>query len=445
MENRPNTLTLSQLQQRIKRTLAEGLPLPVWVSAEISEMKVNYSGHCYLELVEKSESDRNLARTAIPTAKAPAVIWRSHYAAIDSYFRSATGNALAVGMKVMVRVSVSYHELYGLSLQITDIDPAYTLGDMERRRQQTIDRLQADGVFDMNRELEFPPVVQRVAVVSSRNAAGFQDFMNELARSGYRFDTELFDAFMQGDGAEESIIAALCAVAERSDSFDAVALIRGGGSQSDLSCFNSYRLCSYVAQFPLPVLTGIGHDKDRSVADLVAARMLKTPTAVAGWLVERAGEFDARLEEAGLRVAQAARTLLEERKRRLEQVSFRIREQSAGVTRKLEMRLCLLSAELRRQGDALLSEERMRLRHLTQRLPQLCTGFFARQHEKLAMQQGLVESRKPDNILALGFAIVRRGGSALHDAADAAPGEVLDITLGKGEIKAKVTGYGKKQ
>ena len=290
-------ITLSQLQRLVKETLHERFALPVWVSAEISEIKVNYSGHCYLELVEKGGDN------GVPLAQSRAVIWRTAYPRIAGYFEAETGQRLAAGIKILAKVAVNYHELYGFSLQITDIDPTYTLGDMERQRQITIAQLQQEGVWDMNREAPMPVVVQRVAVVSSANAAGYQDFRKELAKSPYRFDVTLFDAFMQGAAAEESIVAALCAVAERMDEFDAVVLIRGGGSASDLNCFNAYRLCAHVAQFPLPILTGIGHDKDTSVADMVAHTALKTPTAVAGWLVERMTQAEGWLDYAALRGA----------------------------------------------------------------------------------------------------------------------------------------------
>ena len=289
-------ITLRELQRRVKSALEGQFALPLWVSAEISEIKVNYSGHCYLELVEKGGDN------GVPTAQARAVVWRSNYPRIAGYFEAETGQRLAAGIKILAKALVTYHELYGFSLQITDIDPSYTLGDMERQRQQTIAQLQQEGVWDMNREAPMPAVVQRVAIVSSANAAGYQDFCKELARSPYRFELTLFDAFMQGEAAEESIIEALCNVAARPEKFDAVVLIRGGGSRSDLNCFNAYRLCAHVAQFPLPVVTGIGHDKDTSVADMVAHTALKTPTAVAGWLVERMAETDGWLDCAALQL-----------------------------------------------------------------------------------------------------------------------------------------------
>ena len=230
-------MTLSQLQERIRETLCRGFAAPVWITAEIGELKVNArSGHCYLQLVEKG------GRNGVPQAQVQAVIWAGQYGMLSSYFRGATGEELAVGMKVLLHVTVTYHELYGLSLRIVDIDPLYTLGDLARQRMQTIAQLREDGVFDLNRELGIPEVPQRIAVVSSPQAAGYQDFMKELGASPYRFDVTLFGAVMQGHGAETSIIGALDAVADRAEEFDAAVIIRGGGSQSDLSFLNSYLL-----------------------------------------------------------------------------------------------------------------------------------------------------------------------------------------------------------
>ena len=321
-----NHLTLSQLQKLVKATLDEAFALPVWVSAEIAEIKINYSGHCYLELVEKGGDN------GVPLSQARAVIWRTAYARIAGYFEAETGQRLAAGIRILARVMISYHELYGFSLNILDIDPTFTLGDMERQRQITIERLQREGVWDINRENPLPQVVQRIAIVSSRQAAGYQDFCKELGKSPYAFSLTLFDAFMQGAGAEDSIVAALDAVADRMDDFDAVVLIRGGGSASDLNCFNAYRLCAHIAQFPLPILTGIGHDKDTSVADMVAHTALKTPTAVAGWLVERMTGVEGWLDTAALQ----------------------LRDASAGIFRRHELRLAELGSEIAHQSALLL-------------------------------------------------------------------------------------------
>ena len=403
-------ITLRELQRRVKSALEGQFALPVWVSAEISEIKVNYSGHCYLELVEKGGDN------GVPTAQARAVVWRSHYPRISGYFEAETGQRLASGIRILAKVLVSYHELYGFSLQITDIDPSYTLGDMERQRQQTIAQLQQDGVWDMNREATMPAVVQRIAIVSSANAAGYQDFCKELDKSPYRFSLTLFDAFMQGAAAEESIIEALCSVAARMEDFDAVVLIRGGGSRSDLNCFNAYRLCAHVAQFPLPVVTGIGHDKDTSVADMVAHTALKTPTAVAGWLVGRMAETDGWLDYAALQ----------------------LHDTTTAAMHASEVRLERLSGEVRRLSGELLTRQSLRLEHHAALLPDAARDFLARQNVRLGNAAELIAGRSPERILRLGFAVVRTGGKAVTSAREVGAGENIEIEVSDGQIEATV-------
>lgn len=399
-------ITLSELQRRVRQVLEERFALPLWVSAEIAEVKVNYSGHCYLELVEKGEGD------GVPKAQARAVIWRSQYARIAAYFEAETGQRLAAGMRILAKATVNYHELYGFSLQLLDVDPAYTLGDMERQRQMTIAQLQKEGVWDMNREAPMPVVVQRVAVVSSANAAGYQDFRKELAKSPYRFEVTLFDAFMQGAAAEESIVTALCAVAERMDEFDAVVLIRGGGSASDLNCFNAYRLCAHVAQFPLPILTGIGHDKDTSVADMVAHTALKTPTAVAGWLVERMTQTEGWLDYAALQLHDATKAAMHASEVRLER----------------------LTGDLRQMSGDLLTRQRLRAEHLSALLPEAVRNLLARQATRLDNAAELIAGRSPERILRLGFAVVRTGGKAVVSARGVRKGDALEIEVADGTI-----------
>ena len=406
-------ITLSELQRRIKQAVESALPLPVWVVAEVSELKVNYSGHCYLELVEKSEPAKG--GTPIPRAQARAVIWRSQYAMLSSYFKAETGSALSAGMKILAKVIVSYHELYGLSLQITDLDASYTLGEVERQKQMTIAQLQADGVWDMNREQAMPLLTQRIAIVSSAAAAGYRDFCNELQQGGYAFRTTLFEAVVQGASAEESICKALADVAARAEEFDAVVIIRGGGSASDLSCFNSYRLCSYVAQFPLPVITGIGHDKDTSVADMVAHTPLKTPTAVAAWLTERMARLDGWLDEA----------------------SFRLSDSAVKATQREQLRLDRLSGEVSRLGGNYCERARSRMALFTEQLSAEVKRYIERKQMFLAMAEGIVESRAPEKILQLGFAIVRCDGHAVTKAEGLA-GREVEIELADGKLKAEV-------
>ena len=429
--------SLRELQLAVRERLAEAFPLPVWVAAEISEMKVNYSGHCYLELVEKGGAN------GVPAAKASAVIWRSHYGPLASYFASKTGERLAVGMKVLVRVTISYHELYGLSFQIQDIDPTYTLGDWEQQRQQTIARLREEGVWDMNRELGMPRVPQRVAIVSSANAAGYQDFCKEIARSSYRVELTLFDAFMQGHGAEDSIIEALERVADRADEFDVVAVIRGGGSQSDLACFNSYRLCANVAQFPLPVVTGIGHDKDESVADMVAAQRLKTPTAVAAWINDQLADFDGALEALSEAVERCATEFLASERQRLERNAAMIATQSVGATRRLELTLERYRSELRRAVEKLLSDERNRVARADENLRRVTDYFVHSERDRLGALAQAVAAHDPQRIMALGFAVVSVDGHAVSDAQQIAIGTEVSVRLAKGKLKAKVTDNGK--
>ena len=406
-------ITLSELQRHIKQALEGALPLPVWVVAEVSELKVNYSGHCYLELVEKSEPARG--GTPIPRAQARAVIWRQQYAMLSAYVEAETGSRLAAGMKILAKVLVSYHELYGLSLQITDLDASYTLGEVERQKQMTIAQLQADGVWDMNREQELPLLTQRVAIVSSAAAAGYRDFCNELQQGGYAFRTTLFDAVVQGQAAEESICAALAAVAERQEEFDVVVIIRGGGSASDLSCFNSYRLCSYVAQFPLPVVTGIGHDKDTSVADMVAHTPLKTPTAVAAWLTERMARLEGWLTDAAMHLSELA----------------------VKATQREQLRLERMAGEVARLGGTYCERARSRMAMLGEQLRSEVARFIERRAMFLQVAESSVEARSPEKILRLGFAVVRCDGRAVTSA-KGLKGREVDIQLAEGYIKAEV-------
>ncbi len=400
--------SLKELQRRIKLVLDEHFALPVWVSAEISEIKVNYSGHCYLELVEKGTDD------GLPAAQARAVIWRSQYPRIAATFEAGTGQRLAAGIRVLVKALVTYHELYGFSLQISDIDPSYTLGDLERQRQQTIAQLQQDGVWEMNRTLALPEPVQRIAVVSSANAAGYQDFCKELAKSPYRFEVTLFDAFMQGAAAEDSLVAALCAVADRQADFDVAVLIRGGGSRNDLSCFDSYRLCTYIAQFPLPVLTGIGHDKDTSVADMVAHTALKTPTAVAGWLVERMAEAEGALDLAALQLHDAVQETLHAAAVRLERFGGTLRETSATC----------------------FARRNMQLEHAAEWLSASVRELLERQKTKLDAAEKWMAGYAPERILRLGFAVVRKEGRACRSASAIRAGDRLTVELADGRFEA---------
>ena len=385
------SFTLYELQRIIGAAIEQFLAKPVWVSAEIAEIKLNTSGHCYLELVER---DKDSASGKAAKAQSRAVIWKSHYPRLAAKFEGATGKQLSAAMKILVEVAVSHHPIYGLSLQITDIDPTYTLGDIERQKEITIARLKADGVWDMNREVSVPRVIQRVAVVSSATAAGYRDFMQELASSPYNIYTRLFEATMQGEGSKQSIADALTAIAEREDEFDAVAIIRGGGSTTDLECFNAYLTALCVAQFPLPVLTGIGHDKDVSIVDMVAAIPLKTPTAVATWICSTAERFDGELEYAAVVLRESCHKVTQ-----------------AAATK---------------------------LDHYASQLKQNTTITLMRQREKLDSYAMLVKNFAPARLLELGFAVARGEKGVIRSTADVMVGDRITIDVADGTFKAEI-------
>lgn len=320
-----NQLTLLELNLRIREAMQEAFPGTLWLVAEISEMKVNRSGHCYLELVEKDAVSDEI------TARARATIWSYTFRMLRAYFETITGQQFTEGLKVLIQVTVEYHPAYGISLNIKDIDPAYTIGDMVRRRREIIDKLREAGVFDMNRELTLPLVPQRVAVISSLTAAGFQDFSHQLDNNPYkfRFFSRLFEATMQGSEAVPSILAALDTIFREEEKFDVVVIIRGGGAQADLSCFDNYDLAYTVAQFPLPVITGIGHEKDFTILDMVAHTRLKTPTAVAEFLISGVNVFYEKLINHQQTLTDTLHTLLDKQSLLLKEYADRV-NYSAG-------------------------------------------------------------------------------------------------------------------
>ena len=313
--------TLSELCNEIGEALDEGLAPSYWVKAEINSLSEK-GGHMYLELVDSQEPR---AKSQKLKAKLRATCWAGTKELLTAYFEAETGQRLQTGMAVLLEVEIQWHAVYGLSLSIVGIDPSYTLGTIAQQRQQTIAALQADGLIDAQQLLPLPTLIRRIAVVSSANAAGYEDFKHQLDNSGFRFETRLFAATMQGTGAEQSIIAALEDISMVNGKwFDAVAIIRGGGATSDLNCFDSYTLCAYCAQFELPILTGIGHTRDVSVLDLVAHEALKTPTAVAEWLIHRLDEQSARIENLFLRLARTAERQILIRRHRVDLLEQRL-------------------------------------------------------------------------------------------------------------------------
>ncbi|MCF6358931.1 MAG: exodeoxyribonuclease VII large subunit, partial [Draconibacterium sp.] len=333
-------LTLLQLNESIKDTLSDVFPTTVWVVAEVSEMKENRTGHCYLELIEK-EGNSIIARSR-------ATIWSYTFRMLKPYFETSTGQQFSEGIKILVQVTVEYHPVYGLSLNIKDIDPIYTVGDMALQRKEIINRLQTEGIFDMNKELELPLVPQKIAIISSATAAGFQDFMNQLNTNEFEFKfyTKLFEATMQGAETVPSIINALERIFEYEHFFDAVVIIRGGGATADLSSFDDYDLAFNITQFPLPVITGIGHEKDDTIIDLVAHTRMKTPTAVAEFLITGVARFYERLLDMETEIIQFVRNTIDEEQNRLERIATGLNFSVSEFINEKQTRLTKMGNEL---------------------------------------------------------------------------------------------------
>jgi exodeoxyribonuclease VII large subunit len=405
-------LTLSALLAQVKDALAEQLPGQYWIIGEILELHENRNGHCYLELIEKHPDNDSLL------ARARATIWASRYSLLRPYFESSTNTRLKSGIKLLCRVSVEFHAQYGFSLNITDIDPAYTLGDLARKKQEVISRLRKEGVFDMNRELPFPEVPQSIAVISSETAAGFGDFMETLNSNthGFQFSTRLYPAIMQGDGAPRSIMAALDHIHESEGSFDCVAIIRGGGSKADLESFNDYDLAYFVTQFPLPVISGIGHERDESVTDMVAAYALKTPTAVAEFLVDQLLAFEFRL--AGLYDRMAA------------MVKGRVQRHLSGLER--------YRSDLMHLSRGMLAKEAEQLARAEQTLHRTLKVLFHRNKDHLALLDKRTELVNPDNILKRGYSMTLVNGRAISTTRNIKAGSLLETRLYRGTLLSRV-------
>jgi exodeoxyribonuclease VII large subunit len=355
--------------------LEEAFSLPVWVVAEISEMTVNRSGHCYLDLVEtEQDSDTVVARCR-------ATIWSYTFRMLRPYFETTTGQTFSEGLKVLLMAKVEYHEVYGFSLNIRDIDPVYTLGDLARQRKEIIRRLQEDGVFEMNKELELPLVPQRIAVISSPTAAGLQDFLDQLHNNPHQFVfyTKLFPAVMQGNEAPPSIMSALERIYLYEDWFDAVVIIRGGGAQLDLACFDQYELAFHVSQFPLPVITGIGHDKDDTVVDLVAHTRMKTPTAVAEFLITGALRFSQQLDELEKHFFEMINDQLDENRTRLSDAADQLNLLVNRMIVSHRNRLSIAGIQLANRSDVFLKGQQTTLNKLLVDAQYQTKRFVARQ------------------------------------------------------------------
>lgn len=416
----------------VRDAIDTGLPDEYWVEAELSECREN-GGHCYMELIEKNEHSNT------PVARASAKCWRQTWLMVKPYFERTTGQPLRAGMKVLLKVYAQFHETYGFSWIVSDIDPTYTIGNMARKRQEIIRQLKEEGVFDLQRELSIPTFAKRIAVISAQNAAGYGDFCRQLEDNeyGFRFEVTLFPAIMQGEQVEQSIIAALNAIyvaisnwqlaigqeqtANSQQPFDVVVIIRGGGATADLSGFDTLALAENVAQFPLPVITGIGHDRDESILDMVANTRVKTPTAAAALLIDNLLRVLERLDDASQRIANA--------------ISQRLARQ--------HYQLSILNSQLSTLALRIVSEQRHRIETIGNRLPIAIERRMTAQKHLIAQMELKLQGFDPQLLLSRGYSITLKDGKAVRDPKQLKPGDEIETRVEHGTILSIVHGSGK--
>ena len=425
-------MTLYELNGLVRQTLELTLDEEYWVQAEIAELRVNR--HCYMELVQKE------ARGGGIVAKARAQVWANRWAFIKPMFEQVTGQTLAAGMQVMLKVEVTFHELYGYSLNVTDIDPTYTLGDLARHRQEILRQLAEEGIDTMNKELPLPRLLQRIAVISSASAAGYGDFCNQLNNNqrGLAFKTELFQAVMQGNEVENSVVDALNRIAARLDEWDVVVIIRGGGATSDLQGFDSLLLAENVAQFPLPIITGIGHERDDTVIDLIAHTRVKTPTAAAEFLIHHQEQELDTLEDLSARLTDRISQLLYDETTRLKMLAGKIPMLFSTVKAREEVRLHRLSASMANSSIQHLEQAKGRVELMNQQLSLYTSTLLQGERKHIELMESKLQSAHPNRILQLGFSITRVGGKALKDVDEVKEGDEIETTLASGTFKSTI-------
>ena len=401
--------SLLELNRQVREAIEDALPIEYWVEAELSECRES-RGHCYMELIQKDE------QTATPIAKASAKCWANKWLTIRPYFERTTGQQLHAGMKVLLQVYPQFHEAYGFSWIVTDIDPTYTLGDMARKRQEIIQKLKAEGVFDLQKELQLPVFCQHIAVISSQTAAGYGDFCKQLADNpyGFKFKTQLFPAIMQGKGVEQSIISALEQIYDMP--FDCVVIIRGGGATSDMSGFDTLTLAENVANFPIPIITGIGHERDESVLDMVSHTRVKTPTAAAALLIDHLKGVLETIEGAQSVISHYAQ-------QKLSAINYQLSTISEAIPRLFS----IVKARQEAKIDTLYT-----------RLPMLIERRLTSESHRLQLIDEKLKALDPTLLLARGYSITLHNGKAVKDASQLPPGTEIETRLAKGTVHSTV-------
>ncbi len=431
MEHKP--LTLYELNSLVREVVETSLDRGYWVEAELSEAR-EVRGHCYMELIQKDPF------SATPVARASAKCWKNRWSTLRPKFERTTGQPLHAGLKVLLWVTASFHEAYGFSWIVQDIDPTYTLGDMARKRMEIIRQLKEEGVFDLQKELRLPMFAQRVAVISSENAAGYGDFRNQLADNGHglRFEATLFPAIMQGDQVEASVIGALDSIYEVADQYDVVVIIRGGGATADLSGFDTLRLAENVANFPLPIITGIGHERDESVLDMVAYQRVKTPTAAAACLIDNLMVVSRRLDDwqETIRLRVSQRLALEHA--RLEKTVARIPTLFHLAQTRQETRLERLSTAIAQLMRERLTTERLRLQRLEAGIGPLALNRLETERHRLDRLDLRAKALDPARLLKRGYSMTLVDGRVVRDPACLRVGDVVETRVEKGAFTATV-------
>lgn len=427
------TLSLFELNSLVADVINTTMSRSYWVEAELSEVREN-RGHCYMELIEKNENSN------VPIARASAKCWSNIWSAIKPYFIRITGQQIRAGMKVMLQVHAQFHPQYGFSWIVDDINPEYTMGDMMRKRQEIIRQLKEEGVYDLQKELSLPLFAQRIAVISSATAAGYGDFCNQLENNelGLYFHVELFPAIMQGDNVESSIIAYLNHINNREEDFDCVVIIRGGGATADLSGFDTLGLAENVANFPLPIITGIGHERDESILDMVSYRRVKTPTAAAAYLINHLTSTLIRVENAQSTIIDYVKKALEIENMRIKHIGAQIPVLFSIVRTKQEARLESLFQRLFTASKELMKQSDFLLLSLQQRVQPAVRGRLSSEHHRLDVLEHRARLLDPTLLLKRGYSITLHNGKAIHNANDLKIGDTITTLLEIGQIESKV-------
>lgn len=427
------SLTLKELNLMVREAVELTLPDTYWVEAELSEARES-NGHCYMELIEKDKQGNSII------ARASARCWRNTWQLVRPHFERVTGERLHSGMKVLLQVHAQFHETYGFSWIVTDIDPNFTLGDMARKRQNVIRQLKEEGIFDLNKGLTLPLFTQRIAVITSSTAAGYGDFCNQLTTNpyGFCFKTALFQATMQGENTEQSIINTLDLINKSLDKFDCVVIIRGGGAVSDLSCFDSLALAENVANFPLPVITGIGHDRDESVLDMVAHTRVKTPTAAAVLLINNLKNVSDRIDTIQNRLINGINQQMKAERTRIEHITTSIPMVFSLIKAQNLATLDRLSLRMNTTAKQQVNLCRHHIDTLSTIIkPSVERHIAAEQHRVELLSQRTL-ALNPIFLLRRGYSITLHKGHAVHDAALLREGDEIETRFAKGTVKSVV-------